>query len=162
MIALSAWVLRDASRASLMRFMLTGFPVSGSTSARVPVLSTIGGPAETTYLRFAAGRGRRKTDMVGSPLLRPYSRLVLQVVESRTTSIVNSTRFGEPLAFLGGHASGIRNRPRLSSSEWELASSCGRPGQFDPSNAAKTGSFPSVNRQRSARLAAETLIAYVG
>ncbi len=75
-----------------MRFMLTGLPVSGSTSASMPVFSTMGGPPEITYFRFAAGRGRRKTETVGWALLSPYSRLVLHPVGSRTTSIVNSTR----------------------------------------------------------------------
>src|SRR5579872_2113138 len=96
--------------------------------------------------------------MVGSALLSPYLALVLQPVGSRTTSIVNSTGFGEPSAFLGGQGSGIRNRPRFSRSECDFSRSCGSPGQFDPSNAANTGSLPSVFRHRSSRPVVDRLI----
>src|SRR5580704_4274739 len=101
-------------------------------------------------------------ETVGWALLRPYSRLVLQPVGSRTTSIVNSTGLGEPSAFRGGQASGIRKSPRFSSRECELSFSCAKFGQFEPSNAAKTGSLPSVARQRSVRPEADTLIPHVG
>src|SRR6516164_177564 len=162
MMALIACVINEGSRASDIRFIATGCPLSGSRSASMPVFSTIFCAPETTYFRLAAGRGRRYTDTVGWALFKPYAGLKLQPVGSRTTSIENSTALGEPSALRGGHESGMRYKPRLSRSECDFSLSCGKSGQFDPSNAANTGSLPSVASQRSRKLAADTLIPYAG
>ena len=59
---------RLGSRASAMKFMLTGFPVSGSTSASPPSFSANCGVGLVTYFKFAAMRGRRNTDTAGVAL----------------------------------------------------------------------------------------------
>ena len=62
---------RLGSRASAMKFMLTGFPVSGSTSAKPPSFNANCGVGFVTYFKFAAMRGRRNTDTAGWALCSP-------------------------------------------------------------------------------------------
>src|SRR5215475_8447205 len=139
--------------------MLAGLPVSGSTAINVPVFMLTG---DITYLRLAAGRGRRNTETVGLAPFKPYVSSRLTPVGSRTTSMVNSGLTGRPLSSRGGHDKPMRKSPRLSSSECELSGAWGNLGLFEPSTAAKTGSSPLVTRQRSRNASTETLIALAG
>ena len=54
-----------------MMFMLDGSPVSGSFSINTPSFTLNRPSGLVTYLRFAAGRGRRNTDTVGVGLRSP-------------------------------------------------------------------------------------------
>ena len=54
-----------------MMFMLDGRPVSGSLSISTPSFTLKRPSGLVTYLRFAAGRGRRNTETVGAALRRP-------------------------------------------------------------------------------------------
>src|SRR5687768_10885318 len=140
-----------------MMFMLDGRPVSGSLSISTPSFTLKRPSGLVTYLRFAAGRGRRNTETVGAALRRPYAGSRLTPVGSRTTSIANSG-----VTPGGGHAMATRKRPRSRSSECELAWSWGRLGLFEPSTAAKIGSVPLVARHRSRIVSTDTLIAFAG
>src|SRR4029453_9020910 len=99
------------ARASAIMFMLTGLPVDGSLSRRTPNF-TLKTPLSgaRTYLRLAAGLGRRKTEIVGLALFSPHARSRFTPVGSRTTSIENS---GD-LFLAGGRGEPARKRPRLS------------------------------------------------
>ena len=62
------------ARASDIRFMLVGLPVSGSTDDGMPFLP-MNGPTPkfwcVVYFVLAAGRGRRNTEIVGVAPVSP-------------------------------------------------------------------------------------------
>ena len=82
------------ARASAIRFMLVGLPVSGSTAAGMPFLPTNGPTPKfwcVVYFVLATGRGRRNTEIDGFALLQPVDAgRCCSRVGSRTTSMVNS------------------------------------------------------------------------
>ncbi len=119
-------------------------------------------PVARMYLKLATGRGRRNTETMGEAECRPQRALALQPVGSRTTSMSKSGLIARPSRSRGGQGRAIRNSPLSSNSECEVGSTCGRSGQFDPSNAANSGSLPPVSAHRPRAEAAERLMPSAG
>ena len=163
--ASAACARSEGARASAIRFMLVGLPVSGSRAVGKPFLPMNEDTPKfwcVGYLRLAAGRGLRYTDTMGCAELKPYCGCRLQPVGSRTTSMLNSGSMRLPAASCGGQGRNTRNRPRLSSSECEAGSCCGRCGQLAPSTAAKIGSWPCVTCHCCRMLSSDRLMASCG
>src|SRR4029453_15085353 len=82
--ASSACTASVGARASDIRFMLVGLPVSGSVAAGMPFLPMNGLTPKfwcVVYFVLATGRGRRKTEIVGFALFTPYTLSMLQPLD---------------------------------------------------------------------------------